>query len=234
MRSVSRLDDVAAPLRKGVCATAAITIAVLALANDVLAGDLSARIFDQDGKPLMDAVVIAKPLNATPAPQLKPPDGAVDQIDKEFVPRVKPVLAGSRVRFPNSDTVRHQVYSFSAARRFELPLYSGATAPSVVFDAPGVVVLGCNIHDWMVGYIYVSETPWFGKTQQDGAVLLKDLPAGDYNVRVWQPSMSETEDATAKRITVARSGVASAEWRLTIKPAFRIRRAPATGGGGYR
>jgi plastocyanin len=217
-----------------VCAPAAFAFLCAALANTARGGDLTARVIDQDGKPLIDAVVVAKPLSAVTPPQVKPVEEVVDQIDKEFVPRVKPVLAGSRVRFPNSDSVRHQVYSFSAARKFELPLYAGTTAPSVVFDTPGVVVLGCNIHDWMVGYIYVSETPWFGKTQQDGAVLLKDLPPGDYNVRVWQPSMSEPEGATVKRVTVTRSAVASAEWRLTLKPAFRIRRAPAAGGGGYR
>ena len=158
----------------------------------------------------------------------------MEQLDKEFVPRVKPVFVGSRVRFPNHDSVRHQVYSFSPAKKFDLPLYSGGAAPTVVFDVPGVVALGCNIHDWMVGYIYVSETPYFAATAKDGTALIKDLPAGDYNVRVWQPSMGEPEDATVRRITIGRNDPIDAEWRISMKPAFKIRRAPGPGGGAYR
>jgi hypothetical protein len=158
----------------------------------------------------------------------------VEQIDQEFVPHVKAVLAGSRVHFPNRDKVQHQVYSFSAAKRFELPLYSGTLAPPVVFDKPGIVTLGCNIHDWMVGYVYVTDTPYSGTTGKDGVTLLKDLPAGDYDVRVWQPGMTEPEDSTARRVTLTGSGVNDAEWRIGVKPAFKVRRAPGPGRGGYR
>jgi plastocyanin len=198
------------------------------------AGDLHVRIADADGKPLADAVISARPLAPASAVQAKPAEEVVEQIDKEFVPRVKAVLAGSRIRFPNRDSVRHQVYSFSAAKKFELPLYSGTSAPTVVFDMPGVVVLGCNIHDWMVGYIYVADTPYFTKTSKDGSALLKDLPAGDYNIRVWQPNMVEPEDSTARRIAIARSGTDEAVWRIAVKAPFKIRRAPAPGGGAYR
>ena len=194
--------------------------------------DLRARVVDQNGKPVEDAVVSVRSLAA--AAQARPRDEVVDQVDKEFVPHVKPIVVGSRVHFPNNDNVRHEVYSFSPAKRFQLPLYSGATAPSVVFDKPGVVTLGCNIHDWMVAYVYVADTPYTGKTAQEGVAVLKDLPAGEYDVRVWQPSMTEAEEATAKRITIGRSGVSEAEWKITLKPVFRVRRAPAAGRGGYR
>ena len=127
---------------------------------------------------------------------------AVDQVDKQFVPYVKAVLVGSKVRFPNSDNIRHQVYSFSAAKKFELPLYAGANAPPVVFDKPGVVVLGCNIHDWMVGYIYVSETPYFAKTEAAGTASIADLPPGEYTVRIWHPSMEHGEETTARQVTL--------------------------------
>jgi plastocyanin len=198
------------------------------------AGDLRARVVDREGKPLTDAIVVAKPLTGGGPAQGRPTDEVLEQLDKEFVPRVKPIFVGSRVRFPNHDSVRHQVYSFSPAKKFDLPLYSGGAAPTVVFDAPGIVALGCNIHDWMVGYIYVSETPYFAQTGKDGTALIQDLPAGDYNVRVWQPSMGESEDATLRRITVSRSGPVDAEWRIILKPAFKIRRAPGPGGGAYR
>jgi len=96
------------------------------------------------------------------------------------------------------------------------------------------VALGCNIHDWMIGYVYVAETPYFATTGKDGTALLKDLPAGDYNVRIWQPSMGEVEESTTRRVSIAEAGLHDAEWRITVKPAFRIRRAPAPGAGAYR
>ena len=116
-----------------------------------------------------------RPMAACACPA-KPRDNVVDQVDKQFVPKVQAVLVGTPVTFPNNDNVRHQVYSFSPAKRFELPLYAGVPAQPIVFDKPGVVVLGCNIHDWMVGYIYVSESPYFAKTGKDGKAVLADLP----------------------------------------------------------
>ncbi len=203
-----------------------------ALCGIAQGAELRARVFDQNGKPVEDAVVSARSLTA--AAQARPNDEVVDQVDKEFVPHVKPVVVGSRVHFPNNDNVRHEVYSFSPAKRFQLPLYSGGTAPSVVFDKPGVVTLGCNIHDWMVAYVYVADTPYTGKTAKEGVAVLKDLPAGEYDVRVWQPGMAEAEEATARRVTVGKSGMSEAEWKITLKPVFKVRRAPAAGKGGYR
>jgi hypothetical protein len=72
------------------------------------------------------------------------------------------------VAFPNSNEIRHHAYSFSAPKRFEVPLDKDTSANPVLFDRPGMVVLGCNIHDWMLGYIYVADTPYFGKTDADG------------------------------------------------------------------
>ena len=207
---------------------------LLTPAGAVLGADLRARVFDQNGRGVSDAVVAARPLKSAGAAQAAPRDEAVEQIDQEFAPHVKAVLAGSRVHFPNRDKVQHQVYSFSPAKRFELPLYSGTSASPITFDKPGVVTLGCNIHDWMIGYIYVADTPYFGTTGKDGVALLKDVPAGEYDVRVWQPGMTEPEESTVRRVTVGRAGVNDAEWRIAVKPAFKVRRAPGPGRGGYR
>jgi len=136
---------------------------------------ISARVTDAQGKPVADAVVVAVPSDGNVKLPARPPQDVVDQVDKEFVPKVQAILVGTAVTFPNRDSVRHQVYSFSPARRFELPLYTGVPQ-AVTFDKPGVVVLGCNIHDWMVGYIYVSESPYFAKTNAEGKAVLADLP----------------------------------------------------------
>jgi hypothetical protein len=152
-----------------------------------------------------------------------------DQVDKEFVPYVNVILVGTSVTFPNSDNVRHHVYSFSQAKRFELPLYAGTPAKPEVFDTAGVVVIGCNIHDWMAAYIYVSESPYFAKTGADGSAKIGNLPPGEYQVRVWHPRMEGAEDATRRTAMVVDAKSAPMEWQLHLRPDKRTRRAPTPG-----
>jgi plastocyanin len=196
------------------------------------AAELQVRVTDHRGKLVADAVVLAVPLDPKNAQHGKLAD-AVDQVDKQFVPYVKPVLVGATVRFPNSDNIRHQVYSFSPAKKFELPLYGGTDAPPVVFDKPGVVVLGCNIHDWMIGYVYVSETPFFAKTGSAGTARLSDLPAGEYTVRVWHPSMERAEETTAQHLTLVADSPTSAEWHIDLKPTLRVPRVSGASSPAY-
>ena len=199
------------------------------MAPAVCAGELRAMVKDMEGKPVADAVVVVTP-NGTAAGEPKP--AIVDQVDKEFVPYVMPILAGSEVSFPNKDNIHHQVYSFSPAKRFELPLYKADTAPPVLFDQPGVVTLGCNIHDWMIGYIYVSESPWFARTEADGTATVANLPEGTYRARIWHPHIVESEQDTALDVTVTGGG-GKAEWQVTLKPDLRPRRAPLGKERGY-
>lgn len=112
------------------------------------------------------------------------------QRDKAFVPTLLVVQTGTPVLFPNFDTVRHHVYSFSPTKTFELKLYAGTPTAPVVFDRPGTATLGCNIHDRMLGYIHVVDTPYFGHTDSQGRIEL-DLPEGHHTLRVWTPEMGE-------------------------------------------
>ncbi|MCD9097768.1 methylamine utilization protein [Luteimonas fraxinea] len=150
---------------------------------------------DGAGERLEGAVVSLHSAAARAA--IRPMSAEMDQRQAEFVPHVLPVTIGSRVRFPNSDNFRHQVYSFSPAQRFELPLYSGRQAQPVVFDTPGVVELGCNIHDWMLGYVIVLDTPYFATTGADGDARI-EAPAGDYTLQVWHERL---EDGPGARVT---------------------------------
>jgi plastocyanin len=209
-----------------------IGLALLA-ARSLTAAELRGHVVDQKGRPVADAVLLAIPQDTKNAQRAKPPTDAMDQVDKQFVPYVKPILVGSTVHFPNSDNIRHQVYSFSPAKKFELPLYSGTSAQPVIFDKPGVVVLGCNIHDWMVGYIYVSETPYFAKTGTTGAASINELPPGEYLVRVWHPSLEGGEETTQRLVTLLADGPTSAEWQLRLKPNIRVPRAPAAASPAY-
>lgn len=213
------------------------------------AAEVAIEVVDGQGRPLPDAVAIASPAASGAVREqhepVRPADGTdvIDQIDKQFVPYVKVIRAGTWIRFPNKDNIRHHVYSFSPARRFELPLYAGAAAPPVLFDKPGVVVMGCNIHDWMVGYVYVSESPYFGKTGDDGRTTLLDLPPGDYVIRIWHPDLIASEESTARTVRVAdriadrveKADTRREAWKLEIKPSLKPRRGPsATKGLGYR
>jgi plastocyanin len=126
------------------------------------AASVEVTVTDARGARIADAVVWAMPKAA--APQRPRREAAVEQRDQRFSPLVTVVQTGTKVRFPNRDPVRHQVYSFSAAKPFEIKLYAGTAAPPILFDKAGEVVLGCNIHDDMLGYVYVVDTPWFAKT----------------------------------------------------------------------
>ena len=194
--------------------------------------EIGARVVDAAGKPVADAVVVAVPSDGALRLPSRPREGVVDQVDKEFTPKVTAILVGTPVTFPNNDNVRHQVYSFSPAKRFELPLYAGVPAQPVVFDKPGVVVLGCNIHDWMVGYVYVSESPYFAKTDKDGKASLADLPPRQYVVRVWHPQLEGTEEATRKTVDASQPRRADVEWTVKLKPEVKVRRAPTAERGG--
>jgi plastocyanin len=165
-------------------------LAVCLLLAAVRPGDaattLIVEVRGRHGVAVQDAVVYAVP--EVKAPPVPPPRAVLDQRNRMFVPHILPIQTGTAVTFPNSDNVQHQVYSFSSAKRFKLPLYSGTPATPVVFDKPGVATLGCNIHDQMSAYIVVVDTPYFALTA-GGRVKLSGLPEGKYDVRVWYAGM---------------------------------------------
>jgi len=142
-------------------------------------------VTDPAGAAIVDAVVYAVPASGGSEARGRK-TVAVEQVDREFVPYVSVVQAGTSVTFPNRDPIMHHVYSFSTAKTFEIKLYSG-NSRSELLDKPGVVTLGCNIHDWMIGYILVVPTAYFGKSDAAGVVHIRDVPAGSYDVRVWHP-----------------------------------------------
>nr|WP_314857480.1 methylamine utilization protein [uncultured Undibacterium sp.] len=205
----------------------------LCLSSLAYAGEIRVSVKDQHAKPVEDAVLLLTPVDPAKMPRLKPKDEVVDQIDKEFMPYVKPVIAGSKVFFPNKDNVRHHVYSFSQAKSFEIQLYSGKSAAPVILDKPGIIVLGCNIHDWMLGYIYVADTPYFGKSKADGTIVLEDLPEGEYQMRIWHPGMGMTAGETGKKVSINDGATAQLNWQINVKPVARIPRKSSSQGPGY-
>jgi plastocyanin len=149
---------------------------------------LSVTVTDAAGRPLADAVVLLEPASGK-APVKPLPDVEISQARRRFNPRVTLITVGTKVAFPNFDTVRHHVYSFSQAKTFELKLYAGVPAAPVVFDKPGLAVLGCNIHDRMAAWVVVADTPWFARTGADGMARIDGAPAGAYRLASWHPGL---------------------------------------------
>lgn len=163
---------------------------------------VSGRVVGPDGKGIAEAVVFVNS-PADPAASATRQSADMDQINKTFLPGVLPIVVGTEVRFPNHDQIHHHVYSFSRTKTFELPLYKGQNAPAVRFDKPGVVNVGCNIHDWMSGIILVLPTLHFAMTDANGQFMLPDLPAGNYTLVAWHAQSRAKLDETAQQVQVA-------------------------------
>ena len=158
------------------------TVLLFAATPAATAATLEITVKDARGAPLEDAVAWVMP-KPGPAPARKR-EAAIAQRDKTFVPAVTVVQTGTPIQFPNQDPIRHHVYSFSPAKVFELKLYAGTPVAPIVFDKPGEVVLGCNIHDHMIAWVYVVDTPWFAKTGKDGTARIDGVPAGDHELHL--------------------------------------------------
>ena len=175
------------------------------LAASAQAADVQVQVQDASGRPLADAVVFLESEQARR--QVRPVAGLeMAQNHKQFVPQVLIVPVGSEVRFPNHDTVRHHVYSFSPAKKFELKLYAGTPAQPVRFEQSGVVVLGCNIHDQMVGWILVLDTPYYAQTSASGQAALSAVPAGRYRLRTWHARLPAGAPVPEQALEVSASG----------------------------
>ncbi len=185
---------------------------LLATASACQAGNLEVLVRDAQGAPLADAVVSVEVNHAktSAAPGTRADLG---QKNRSFVPGVLVIQTGTAVHFPNFDTVRHHVYSFSAAKPFEIKLYSGTPAAPVVFDKPGTAVLGCNIHDRMLGFVHVVSTPHFAKTNAAGVASL-NVPAGDHTLQVWHASLTDAQDPLRQALKVAPAGTTQVTVRL--------------------
>lgn len=170
-----------------------------------LAGPVEVRVTDASGKALPQAVVFLESREARAA--LKPAQGVeIAQASRQFTPQVTVVTVGTSVTFPNRDTVRHHVYSFSAVKKFEIKLYVGTPSAPVVFDQTGIAVLGCNIHDNMAAWVVVVDTPYFAQTGADGRVTLPQVPAGSYRLRTWHAALPPGTPAADVALKVEAAG----------------------------
>jgi len=167
-----------------------------------LAASLEITVTDAQDRPLANSIIVLRGDN------LEPIDTSiteVNQIANQFDPHVTIIRQHSDVLFPNLDQTRHQVYSFSTVKRFVTSLFAGREADPVNFENVGIVPIGCNIHDRMHAYIYVTDAPLFAVTDTDGVAIFPDLPVGEYRVEMLHPWQLNPGSVT-RDIRVRRAG----------------------------
>ncbi len=177
-------------------------------------------VVDLSGRPLDKAVVWAVPLSGQSLPAPAGMSAEIRQRDARFIPEVTPVRVGTAVSFPNLDDVRHNVYSFSPAKTFSISLYLGTPAEPVLFDKPGEVVIGCNIHDRMIAYVLALDTPYFAISGRDGAVQLSGLVPGDYELHAWHPDQRAAP--APQRVTVRAQDRLSHRFVADLTPRWQM------------
>jgi plastocyanin len=178
----------------------ALTFCAMASCADGAAIDIV--VVDRAASPVSNAVVMLEP--TTGRLSVSPMTGVrITQSKRQFIPQVTVVTVGTPVTFPNLDTVRHHVYSFSPIKPFELKLYAGVPASPVVFDKPGIAVLGCNIHDHMVAWVIVVDTPLHVRSDAAGRARIEDVAAGSYHLRIWHSDLPAGSRPISMPLTVA-------------------------------
>ena len=185
-----------------------------------MAGELAVRVLSSDGHPVPNVAVFVKQAGIVSRPSRAPEPAVMDQRDVRFVPHILVVEKGAAVEFPNSDVVAHHVYSFSRPNKFVLPLYKGTSPDPVILDHDGVVILGCNIHDAMLGYIVVVDTNVFSTTDESGsASVFVDDTASSYEVSIWSPRIRDSKQPLVQNISAVPADAVTFNLEKSLRPA---------------
>src|SRR5512139_44101 len=193
------------------------TTLVACVVPAAVAAPLQLSFVGVDGKAIAGAVVTLRSTDAA-RPVARPAAAVLDQVNRQFVPNVLVIPVGSQVVFPNSDSVSHQVYSFSPVKRFQLPLYRGKPYPPVLFDREGIVTIGCNIHDQMRAYVYVVEAQYYGRMDAGGNWSAADVEPGEYRLEIRHPLARAQRPVLEQNLTVPAAGA-----KLTLRAALPLK-----------
>ncbi len=193
------------------------------------AAEFSCRLTSTKGEAVPEAVVSLVPLDAAAPAVPATAEVEIVQQGQEFSAYVTVVQAGTKIVFPNHDTVQHHIYSLSKPKKFELPLYNPGKAESIVIETPGLVTVGCNIHDWMITHLVVVPTPWFAKSGAQGLVKIS-APTGRYRLELWHP---RSAPIAGKEIILSDSAATAETVTLTLKPDRRVHRTLRVKSSGY-
>jgi plastocyanin len=192
-----------------------ILVLACALGPRAEATRLAIHIADTGNQPVADAVV---ELTGGPVAAAVAPGAAVhviDQRNETFVPYVEVIRPGEQVVFRNSDKTRHQVYSFSEVKRFEYVLRPGETSPPMTIDKTGIAAIGCNIHDEMITYLYVTSAQAVKVSDGKGEVDFDDVAPGSYTVNVWHPQLRPGDTGQHRAVDVTTTPMTS-DFKLVL------------------
>ena len=191
-------------------------LALAGAASPLSAAPLTVRIADASGRPVQDAVVTLYPAGNAARPARPVGRVVVSQKDLKFHPFLTIVPVGADVSFPNLDPTKHHVYSFSTAKKFELRLFAKDQSRTVHFEKPGVVALGCNIHDQMAAFIVVTDSAWTARTNAQGLAQFADAPNAPGRVFVWHPYLRAPGGQLQQAVA---SGQRSVGFHVRLRPA---------------
>lgn len=196
-----------------------LVIGCILAANSVqaVAGKLIVQVVDAQARPVGDAVVTVTAQTPASVAAHTPALRYVDQKDEAFIPYVQVLQPGDRVVFRNSDHTRHHVYSFSPTKTFEFMLRPGDSSPALAFDQPGIVAVGCNIHDHMIAYLVVSAAP-VRVTGAKGRAVFDALPPGDYTIHVWHPQLRPGSAPASATATLTGADTRTLSFSLSLLP----------------
>ena len=199
----------------------------LVLCGSAQGASVGVLVSSPTGVPVKDSAVVIEPLvNSAVGHRAV---ASIVQEDREFLPYVTIVQTGTTVNFPNHDPIKHHVYSFSSAKTFEIKLNAGKSAQSIVFDKPGEVAIGCNVHDWMEAYVLVVDSPYFARTGNNGRATIANVPPGRYRLKLWHPRQISAPPVRELVVTAA-----SAKVELTLDVAPRtVKPKPPTDADRY-
>ena len=193
------------------------------------AAEIQIQLVDKKGKGVIEAYVELLAKDGSHRATAK--EGIIDQVDKEFVPLISAIPKGTTITFPNSDNIQHQIYSFSKPKKFDLPLLAKNETKKITFENTGIVSLGCNIHDWMLSYIYIYESEFFATSNKEGVASFSNIPAGDYTLRIWSARMKSNSDFIIQDVTITDNDNPMITQQLKVRK--KIRKKPRIEDGEY-
>jgi plastocyanin len=204
------------------CDLKIISVLIMLSCFTTQAKNVKIQVNDIHKIPLGNIVVYVEPEHSemlTKEQSSVKPTATMDQVNRQFLPHILVINKSTKISFPNSDKIKHHVYSFSPTKTFEIKLYSDEHSDPLLFDKTGEVMLGCNIHDWMLGYVFVVDTQWFGKTNLQGDIAF-DLPDGKYTLKIWHPLMQDNDKYFTKTIAVSSDTNLKVNLKEAMKPAY--------------
>lgn len=145
------------------------------------------KLENEKGLPVGNIVVYLLPVDSAPPLPTVNSSIIIKQQNKAFQPQISVMRKGSDIQFINNDDITHQIYSPIGDNKFSFKIRSGEHYNQKQLSALGEVTMGCNIHDWMSGYLLVVDTPYFNITNETGLVNFDVTHQGKYELILWHP-----------------------------------------------